>query len=311
MNSTKPIIVYIGSYGRSGSTMLDRVLGEIPGVISLGEIRHIWQRAFRENQWVSKGVPFRECPFWGDVVGRAFGGYDSIDLDAIDRMRASLDRLRGIPKLRQPKRQAEAFIKQLDEFGHILKSLYTSIRDVSGCPILVDSSKHPCYAYLLEASGHFDLRLIHLVRDPRATAYSWLRKRVRPEIYWKEEDMPRFNPATSALHWTMANALLEKLSRDLNTQSVFLRYEDFVSAPSDWILKIWEQFEFPEPVLGFLEGHRLSLGVGRTIAGNPFRFKTGHVDIKPDEEWKDNMPKSSRALVSLLTCYQRKKYSYA
>ena len=37
-----PTVLYVGGYGRSGSTVLDRVLGALPDAVSVGEIRSIW-----------------------------------------------------------------------------------------------------------------------------------------------------------------------------------------------------------------------------------------------------------------------------
>lgn len=306
----KPTIVYIGGYGRSGSTLLDRVLGELPEVISLGEVRHIWQRAFRENQWVSNQVPFRECPFWTAVVEKAFGGFDGVDIDRVDELRSTHDRLRAMPKLRSLKKQNAAFQERTKEFGVLLKQLYGSISDVSGAPVLIDSSKHPCYAYLLHATGHFDLKVIHIVRDARATAYSWQRKRERPEIYWKKEEMPRFSPSTSSLHWCAANALMESLKGMLPDAYYLLKYEDFVSEPIVEIERMWQRFGLSKPSLTALEGNTITLGQGYTIAGNPFRFKMGPVAIGLDEEWKSQMRPATRRLVSLLSCPYLLKYGY-
>lgn len=307
--SLKPTIVYIGSYGRSGSTLLDRLLGEIPGVLSLGEVRHIWRRAFRENQWVSGGVPFRDCPFWNEVVARAFGGHEEVELDRVDILRQKLDRLRSIPRLRsrRPPRSLDA---PLQEFGDLLERLYGAVSEVSGCRILVDSSKHPCYAHLLRATGRFDLKLIHLIRDPRATAYSWQRTRERPEIHWKTEHMPRFNPAVSALHWSAANYLLEQLAKDMGDQACRIRYDSMVAAPAESIRSLWAALGLPLPDLGFIKGCEATLSEGRTLAGNPFRFKTGAVQIRPDDEWRSAMPPAQRKIVEWITALPRKKYGY-
>ncbi len=310
LKEPKPVILYIGGYGRSGSTMLDRLLGQIPGVISLGETRHIWQRAFRENQWVSGGIPFRDCPFWNEVINIAFGRHDCVDLERIDTLRASVDRVRSIPRLRKLTRQSDLFKEQVEEFGGILNKLYSAIREVSGCSLIVDSSKHPCYAYLLAATGHFDLRLIHMVRDPRASAYSWQRRRQRPEIYWEKKEMPQFNPAVSAVHWSIANALLESLRHNLEAPSVRLRYEDLVAAPAERVREVWRLLEFSEPDLSFIDGQSAKLREGFTIAGNPSRFKSGQIEIKADEEWRTKMEAGSKRLVSLLSFFHRRKYAY-
>ena len=43
MNETNDVprtkVLFIGGYGRSGSTLLDRLLGQIDGFVSVGEVR--------------------------------------------------------------------------------------------------------------------------------------------------------------------------------------------------------------------------------------------------------------------------------
>jgi len=311
MTTSKPTIIFIGGYGRSGSTMLDRVLGEIPGTTSLGEVRHIWQRAFRENQWVSDSTPFRECPFWIEVVKDAFGGFDNLDLDKVDQLRARTDRLRAIPKLRKLTSQPEAFQAAVSEFGDILHKLYSSIMKVSGSELLIDSSKHPCYAHLLLATGKFDLKILHIVRDPRATAYSWQRKRKRPELHWKDEDMPRFNATTSSLHWCAANALMETFNKDIPADYHRMRYEDLVADPRKSISDAWTAFNLPRPNLEWIsDQNEVFLKNAFTVAGNPFRFKKGKIAIAPDDEWKTKMKSTTKLLVATASFPYLLKYSY-
>ena len=79
MANDKIKILYIAGAGRSGSTLIDILLGKIDGFTSFGELRWIWQRSFRENQLTGDDLPFKESPFWNEVVQQAFGGFDKID----------------------------------------------------------------------------------------------------------------------------------------------------------------------------------------------------------------------------------------
>ena len=74
-------VLFIGGWGRSGSTLLDRVLGHVPGVVSLGEVREIWVRGVIEDRPCGCDRPFSECPFWTEVGDRAWGGWRSFDVD--------------------------------------------------------------------------------------------------------------------------------------------------------------------------------------------------------------------------------------
>jgi len=57
-------VLYIGGWGRSGSTLLDLILGQAPGLFSAGEVREIWQSGLAENRLCGCERPFRDCSFW-------------------------------------------------------------------------------------------------------------------------------------------------------------------------------------------------------------------------------------------------------
>ena len=54
MSATPLRVLYVGSWSRSGSTLLDLMLGQVPGFVSVGELRFLWQRGLIERQ-LAKG----------------------------------------------------------------------------------------------------------------------------------------------------------------------------------------------------------------------------------------------------------------
>jgi len=60
-------VLYIGGLGRSGSTLIERLLGQVPGVCAVGELVHLWDRGITEDERCGCGEPFRQCPFWSQV----------------------------------------------------------------------------------------------------------------------------------------------------------------------------------------------------------------------------------------------------
>src|SRR5207245_4821641 len=89
-----PTVLYLGGVGRSGSTLVDRILGQVPGLFSGGEIRDLWARGLIENRQCGCGTPFRSCSFWTEVGRRAFGGWDRIDPPGVLLLARSVDRHR-------------------------------------------------------------------------------------------------------------------------------------------------------------------------------------------------------------------------
>jgi hypothetical protein len=92
-------VLYLGGQARSGSTLLERALGQIPTFWSSGEVRYLWDRGLIENQRCGCGQPLRDCAFWTSVGERAFGGWDRIDPRSIRAWQQRVDRNRYVPAM--------------------------------------------------------------------------------------------------------------------------------------------------------------------------------------------------------------------
>src|SRR5574341_753180 len=92
-------VVFIGGYGRSGSTLLERILGQIDQVCCIGELCHIWERGYKDNQLCGCGEHFSACPFWNNVEKKAFNNHSKLDIPSILALQRSVNRLRYIPYL--------------------------------------------------------------------------------------------------------------------------------------------------------------------------------------------------------------------
>src|SRR5215208_4373820 len=76
---------------------------------------------------------------------------------------------------------------------------------VSDSRVVVDTSKEPAYGYALGMVPAVDLRVLHLIRDPRAAAYSWAKKKRQPDSD-EREFMHQKTPMQSAVLWDAWNA---------------------------------------------------------------------------------------------------------
>ena len=93
------VVLYIAGTGRSGSTVLANILGEVDGVFTAGEVRYLWQRGLREGRLCGCGVPVRECPVWGDVLTRTGQLDDAGRVDGIVSMLQRTGRIRNLPAI--------------------------------------------------------------------------------------------------------------------------------------------------------------------------------------------------------------------
>jgi hypothetical protein len=191
-----------------------------------------------------------------------------------------------------------------------LGNLYTAIQEESGANLLVDSSKHPAYAFLLRRAP-VRLRCVLAVRDPRGVAFSWQKSVVRPEVLEDVTHMPRYSALYTAIRWLSYNALFHLLSL-LRVPVITVRYEDFMAAPKRTVSEIlrFAGLEPREEETAHIQRNSVILGVHHTVAGNPMRFDVGEIKFRLDNEWQSGLQPQARATVSLLTAPLRFVYGY-
>ena len=301
-------VLYVAGFGRSGSTILSNALGQVGGFFSGGELNFIWRHNVLENRLCGCGRPFHECPVWTRVMDEAFGGMDRVDASEMIRLAHSGTRTRHIP-LMLSQRGAGVLRGRLEEFLENYGRLYEAIGTVTGSRVIVDSSKEPAHGYAMGLAPGVDLRVLHLVRDPRAAAYSWLKKKPQPDSETKEF-MFRQNPTKSSVMWDSWNASIEGLWRRSPGKYLRLRYEDFVMDPRGSFKAILELLDERDAELPLAGEREVKLGVSHTVSGNPNRFDTGAVELRQDREWQRQMKPRDKALVTFLTGTLLLHYGY-
>ena len=109
----------------------------------------MWQRSVRDDERCGCGA-VSSCPFWPKVGRAAFGGWDQVDVDRVTRLRAQVDRGRFLPLLACPplRRRLQP---ALDEYVAYYRRTYAAIAQVSGSPVVIDSSKHASLAFCLRS----------------------------------------------------------------------------------------------------------------------------------------------------------------
>ncbi|MGH3649023.1 MAG: sulfotransferase family protein [Micromonosporaceae bacterium] len=299
-------VLFLGGLGRSGTTLAERILGQLPGVVPLGEVVHLWQRDLLDDERCGCGEAFSGCGFWREVGELAFGGWHAVDAGWVLRLKSDVDRTRHIPRLRGP-RLAPAHYDAVRAYASYYRRVYAAAARVAGATTVIDSSKHPSLAYCLRWAPEIDLRVVHLVRDPRGVAYSWTKTVRRPEA--DGEHMTRYHPARAALLWNLHNTALDTLGRS-GVPVHRVRYEDFVNDPVGATKEIAE-FAGVEPGdLGFLSGDHVDLTSNHSAAGNPMRFRTGRIPLRTDEAWRTGLSTSRQRLVTAFTGPLLSRYGY-
>jgi sulfotransferase family protein len=301
-------ILVITGCGRSGSTLLHNLLGQIHGFAAVGEVRFVWDRGFMKNRLCGCGVTFRECAFWKAVVMRAFGGIEAVNAQKM----ASL--FEGFPLYRFPlvafAPMERKIVSTLSPYLERLTSLYSSIEATTSAKVIVDTSKEPHYAFLLRMLPGVELFSIHLVRDARAVAYSWQRKK-RFEPQGPPEHMARQGPVISALQWMARNVGAHFLFCQGGVNHMALRYEDFIERPGESLGDILKFLGEEGLDLSIISNQRAFFArTNHSVFGNLVRFQTGEIALKVDDVWKKRMKPMDKVSVTALTWPLLFKYGY-
>jgi hypothetical protein len=304
---TKPKVVYIAGPGRSGSTLLQRVLGEVDGWFPSGELSLIWH-----NELCGCGATAFDCAFWAPVLRQVFARHQDLDPSSLialqDRwLDTNPAHLAVIG--REGRRNGSPNRHPVGRYADLLADLYAITAEAGEARVIIDSSKGAPYPYLIATHTDIDLYVVHLVRDPRACAHSLAKRKL------KQIDPPRYfgqiGPASSSLHWLRRNAVIDTLiRRGQGNRYLRVRYEDFADRPQATVRSICSLLGEPDARLRFPGDRVVRLASNHSIAGNPLRPHHGEVEIKPDDEWRADMDPRSRRLATLMAAPLMPRYGY-
>lgn len=302
-------VIYIGGAARSGSTIIGELLGSLDNACLVGELRHAWQ-AFKNNRTCACGVEVQECPLWIDVSRSAFGDRHKLFEGAADRMltlqhQISRWRLWRASFLKHSKKR---LTKAEKEYIENWSRLYLAIQEVSGKDFIIDTSKSFSHFSNLLQANDFTIHVVHLVRDSRAVAYSWQRKKENPFWMGQQRYMPRLSLAQSSIRWLTVNLNFD-LFRERTETYQLIRYEDVMDNPQQDLSKIIDRLCMEEK-LNFLNKREFTKPVMHSVSGNAIRFDISNITLKPDEAWKHNLSSLKKTFTTLLTLPLLWKYNY-
>lgn len=313
-DSSAPIkVLSVVGAGRSGTTILASILGEIDGFASAGELRWLWERGVQEERPCGCGEIPACCPVWAPVIARALSrgaaGGHSVTVEDIVAAQKALALRRNLPRLLRSVDSSQDEWDALHLVRAVTRSACVTLAETTGARVVVDTSKRPLDAAVLAGTRAVDHYVLHMVRDPRAVVHSWRRAKSFTTAGRTRAIGTRSLPST-VRRWT-GNCLTAEALRRLVAEPrwLHLRYEDFAADPRvavDRILAlVGEDARTP-----FTDEHTVLLRPNHIVAGNPSRFTTGSVVIAADEEWRRQMPRQDRLLVGLTTMPLMLRYGY-
>lgn len=314
MATDKLKVLYIAGNGRSGSTLLGVLLGQVPGFFNVGEVRRVWDEynsehdaALGSERICSCGAPFRACPAWTSIFDDAFGGMDALDRRALSAAswKFSMHKRLVAPTMREVAFPWER--EELDGFLSAIDRLYAAIPRATGSRVVVDASKWPMYGAMVARLPSVEMYVLHLVRDPRAVAFSWTRTKVKPG----EMFIPPQNVLKTTGYWVAVNPAVERFwDAENNPRYMRMTYESFVREPRASLERILEFVGEPGLAVPMRGDRTVLVDATHSVAGNESRAARGEITLRMDDEWRGKLPASHRRLVEMLTWPMLVKYGY-
>ncbi|MDQ3931674.1 MAG: sulfotransferase [Actinomycetota bacterium] len=300
-------VIYILGFARSGSTILGNILGEQDDFFHAGELCYFWSRSNQgeRSRPCGCGRPVPQCPVWSAVLS-SLATQNGPDAEEAADLEERIRSRGGWPLVWTPNRQLE---EPLLAFRGLTQRLYQRIGEVTGARVVVDSSKSPRYGALLATVPGFDVRFVHVVRDPRAIMYSRQRKRMDRE--GADARIRRSILVKDALDWAGKNLEAEVVGRRAATPTLLVRHEDFTRDPAGVVGRILDGADESEPLAAFLAEDAVQLGTNHTCGGNNrVRKHTGPVRILQDTTWTEVISPLHRQVVAWLTLPMLRRYGY-
>lgn len=290
---SKVRVVYIMGVGRSGSTVLDAIIGSHPSVCSVGELSHVVRNGW-EREYCACGERADVCTFWVEVRrewGRRIAPADITDYLPLQE---TFESFSSWPRLVLERMWPS---RRFRHYARLSASLFEAITAVSGRPTVVDSSKAPMRAYALALTGVLDLRMVHLVRDARAVAWSMLNPQPKDDRAVVRKQAKPWPVAVTAVIWVIVHVQAFRAARRITGQhTVTVRYEELVTDPKAVLARIGD-------IAGIDLGHVAAavsggapVAIGHSTAGNRLRMRRSF-ELRPNMEWMARLPRRAERLV--------------
>ncbi|GGP67893.1 sulfotransferase [Saccharothrix coeruleofusca] len=297
-------VLYITGMMRCGSTMIGNVLGEAARTLHVGELHFLWRNGVLRsgtNSSCGCGETVTRCPLWSAVLTTGVAA-DPHAAAAVEAVQSARLRARHTPARLAESLGLRRTPPDVEWLTGVTADLYRAVAAASGADVLVDGSKFPAEAAaLLGRDGtDLDVRVLHVVRDARATTFS----------YRKDKSyVTRMSAHRSTGYWAAVNAASDLLALAGRDRYLRVRHEDFSARPREVVQRImaFAGIQGANPVA---EDGTVELGVNHTVTGNPDRFHRGRVPIRSDGRWRTELDWKPKALTTAAAGPQLLRYGY-
>ncbi|MEL6721326.1 MAG: sulfotransferase domain-containing protein [Bacteroidota bacterium] len=306
----KKILLITGS-GRSGSTLLSKLLNEIEGSFNVNELVFTHLNGVERDYPCNTGNKFSESPIWTKIMD-AYRQKNEVDLLKYEPHRIPNTRKLVRAQLSPFYQTDEATNAYFKEYQQAIKDLYYSIFEATEANMIIDSSKIAPFVNVVTQMEEFEIYVLHLVRDPRAVAYSWQKTIKRTDVEAGTNlFMEKRTPKRSSIRWQLVNKFAESLKEKNHLRYHYLKYEDFAKQPAKHITEIL-QFLGKSPAEIPVEDNQIKLkAIDYGIWGNPnVRQQKDTVKVRYDDTYKQKLSFNARLTSTFWSMPMLLKYGY-
>jgi hypothetical protein len=263
LNFKKIDLIYIVGNGRSGSTLLSRILNNHNKLASLGELHYfdICRELKNKNKILSLIAKLYLKKL--KINKRSLKNVNEIKVCRYPSLKEFLT----IFDLSKPNKMKS--IKDTHNFYKDNYLMFKSIKEITKKKIIVDSSKTISRLYHLNKSGLFNIKIIYLHRISRAFVNSG-----------KKKGLSAFQ---SSLHWNIRNRRAQIFLKKNKLSYYDIRYEDLINNTEHTLSKLFNEFlniKLNRNIIYFSKKTDL-------VGGNP--DVRGKIKIYKKEEWKQTL----------------------
>jgi hypothetical protein len=264
------VICIVGT-GRSGSTLVDRIIGNYEDIISVNEI-HEFCLNYIENSKCSCGKEVDKCDFWQQVLKKI--SLSREDAKEIYEIQNKINKTKFFFHVFFFPNQV--YLKNKIYFDYLI-NLYEAILEVSNTSVIVESTKIPTNALILKKICKADVKVIHLIKEPFSVAMSWNKKKRD----YNDSYMVRYPYYRTIIYWWIRNIFSEFLKSVISDNTV-IKYETLVKKPKTIIENKLNEIDVKviDGNTPFISENIINLKKIHTLSGNPDRFSYGETEIR-------------------------------
>lgn len=284
-----PRILYIMGTGRSGTTILEVLLANNPGVVGVGECTHIFRDGYIANKACSCGELTSSCNLWSKV--RAYCGWQGAVLQSVDFLFNNVSR-----HIRFPLTVTGLIPRTvLRSYKDINDCLFRAVSSLSKAAVIVDSSKYAGRALTLARIFPGETRIICLTRSPAGLVGAFQKQ--------DAGEQPPKSLLATFFYYLYSMTCFRIVTWLLGTKVLRVRYEDFIENPIGTLNKIeaWGGLNL-EQVKGKIFENQW-LGIGHIVTGNRLRLQ-GKVKFQPNMPITTQLPLMQKPLIWVMNIYR-------